>query len=154
MLGRGSPALKERSSVPSKMIKLHVHCMHLQPGITYTLVGYSDGPDFFNISSTSGQIAVRNDLRTDNNKKTVHFVSGLIIHFSCLLFLYLFVCISLFLFLFVFVCICLFVFVCLYLFVCIYLLVFVYIKMLENNEILPFETIKNAFIKTLQSDFK
>ena len=129
-----------------QMIKLHVHCMHLQPGITYTLVGYSDGPDFFNISSTSGQIAVRNDLRTDNNKKTVHFVSGFIIHLSCLLFLYLFVCICLFLFLFVFVC--------LYLVVCICLLVFVYIKMLENNEILPFETIKNAFIKTLQSDFK
>ncbi|WAQ95445.1 FAT4-like protein [Mya arenaria] len=42
------------------------------PGITYSLVGYSDGPDYFNISSTSGQIFVRTDLRTDRNKKTVH----------------------------------------------------------------------------------
>ena len=60
-----------------------VSCLHyiyvtfllLQPGITYSFVGYSDGPDYFNVSSTTGQIYVRSDLRLDNNKKTLHYVS-------------------------------------------------------------------------------
>ena len=49
--------------------------IYLQPDIVYRLTGYSDGPDYFNISSTSGTIFIRSDLRLDLNKKSLHYVS-------------------------------------------------------------------------------
>lgn len=41
----------------------------------YALTGFSDGPDYFNISSVSGGIFVRKDLRLDLNKKSLYYVS-------------------------------------------------------------------------------
>jgi len=45
------------------------------PDVTYQLTGISDGPDYFNISSTTGQIFVKADKRDDLNRKTVYLVS-------------------------------------------------------------------------------
>ncbi|XP_035826841.1 protocadherin Fat 4, partial [Aplysia californica] len=46
-----------------------------QPDVTYKLTGLSDGPDYFNISETTGNIFVRTDLRTDLNRKAFYLVS-------------------------------------------------------------------------------
>ncbi|XP_076458559.1 protocadherin Fat 1-like [Babylonia areolata] len=40
-----------------------------QDAVTYRITGYSDGPDYFNISSTAGTIFVKTDLRSDKNRK-------------------------------------------------------------------------------------
>ncbi|RUS85645.1 hypothetical protein EGW08_006591, partial [Elysia chlorotica] len=42
------------------------------PDVTYELTGLSDGPDYFNISATTGDIFVRRDLRSDLNQKSVY----------------------------------------------------------------------------------
>ncbi|KAJ8318063.1 hypothetical protein KUTeg_003154 [Tegillarca granosa] len=44
-----------------------------QPDIVYDIIGFSDGPDYFNISSVTGSIFVRQDLRLDLNKKTLYY---------------------------------------------------------------------------------
>ena len=45
-----------------------------QPDVTYRLTGVSDGPDYFNISQTTGNIFVKADLRGDLNKKNLYLV--------------------------------------------------------------------------------
>ncbi|KAL3878042.1 hypothetical protein ACJMK2_035678, partial [Sinanodonta woodiana] len=42
------------------------------PGISYRIVGTSDGPDYFGINPTTGFISVIKDLQSDRNKKTLH----------------------------------------------------------------------------------
>ncbi|KAJ8316548.1 hypothetical protein KUTeg_005899, partial [Tegillarca granosa] len=44
------------------------------PDIVYDIIGFSDGPDYFNISSVTGSIFVRQDLRLDLNKKTLYYL--------------------------------------------------------------------------------
>ncbi|KAL5018733.1 hypothetical protein ScPMuIL_004455 [Solemya velum] len=46
------------------------------PGIVYTLIGQSDGPDYFDVNSGNGQITVKSDLTQDGNKKTFYTVIG------------------------------------------------------------------------------
>ena len=48
----------------------------MQDFVTYRLTGYSDGPDYFNISSTTGSIFIKTDLRSDRNKKTSYLVGS------------------------------------------------------------------------------
>ena len=45
-----------------------------QDFVTYRLTGYSDGPDYFNISDSTGTIFIKTDLRSDRNKKTSYLV--------------------------------------------------------------------------------
>ncbi|XP_055954920.1 protocadherin Fat 4-like [Patella vulgata] len=45
-----------------------------QPGITYTIVGNSDSPDYFKIDSTSGVISIKKDLRTDPSDRSQYIV--------------------------------------------------------------------------------
>ncbi|GFN78435.1 protocadherin fat 4, partial [Plakobranchus ocellatus] len=42
------------------------------PDVTYELTGLSDGPDYFNISATTGDIFVKQDLRSDLNQKDIY----------------------------------------------------------------------------------
>ncbi|KAK3089813.1 hypothetical protein FSP39_006721 [Pinctada imbricata] len=44
------------------------------PGVNYRLIGFSDGPDYFNISASTGSIGIRTDLRTDLNKKGIYYL--------------------------------------------------------------------------------
>lgn len=45
-----------------------------QDFVTYSITGYSDGPDYFNISDTTGTIFIKTDLRSDRNKKASYLV--------------------------------------------------------------------------------
>ncbi|XP_041364041.1 cadherin-23-like [Gigantopelta aegis] len=45
------------------------------PGISYRLTGFSDGPDYFKIDGTSGEITVKSTLHADLNKKTMYYLT-------------------------------------------------------------------------------
>ena len=45
-----------------------------QDFVTYRITGYSDGPDYFNMSDTTGTIFIKTDLRSDRNKKASYLV--------------------------------------------------------------------------------
>ena len=45
-----------------------------QDFVTYSITGYSDGPDYFNMSDTTGTIFIKTDLRSDRNKKASYLV--------------------------------------------------------------------------------
>lgn len=58
-------------------IVLHVYkiCLFLQPNIKYSIVGFSDSPDYFKIDENTGVISVKTDLRSDLSKRTTYLVS-------------------------------------------------------------------------------
>ena len=138
MLGRGSPALKERPAVPSKIIPfltfshwLRTSCKWLNSMsivCTFSLESPTRWWDTVTVrtSSTSAQplarlLSATTSAQITTRKLSTSWVALLYTSpvYSFCICLFVFVCICLFLFLFVFVCICLFVFGCLYMFACI-----------------------------------
>uniref|UniRef100_A0A8W8I309 Cadherin domain-containing protein n=1 Tax=Magallana gigas TaxID=29159 RepID=A0A8W8I309_MAGGI len=45
-----------------------------QPNIKYSIVGFSDSPDYFKIDETTGVISVKTDLRKDLSKRTTYLI--------------------------------------------------------------------------------
>uniref|UniRef100_K1QE50 Protocadherin Fat 1 n=1 Tax=Magallana gigas TaxID=29159 RepID=K1QE50_MAGGI len=45
-----------------------------QQNIKYTIVGFSDSPDYFKIDETTGVISVKTDLRSDLSKRTTYLI--------------------------------------------------------------------------------
>lgn len=50
-------------------------CLIFQPNIKYSIVGFSDSPDYFKIDETTGTISVKSDLRSDLSKRATYLVS-------------------------------------------------------------------------------
>lgn len=50
-------------------------CLIFQPNIKYSIVGFSDSPDYFKIDETTGTISVKTDLRSDLSKRATYLVS-------------------------------------------------------------------------------
>ncbi|XP_061182373.1 cadherin EGF LAG seven-pass G-type receptor 2-like [Saccostrea echinata] len=45
-----------------------------QPDIKYSIIGFSDSPDYFKIDETTGAISIKTDLRTDCFKRTTYLI--------------------------------------------------------------------------------